>query len=62
MLLDWGADVTAKISDGRNPLDCAIDQDEPDCVQAILNHASWRDALRNAFVDPITGRDIVWLT
>ena len=55
VLLDWRADITAKLSDGRNPLDCAIDQDEQDCVQAILSHETWRDGLRNAYVDPITG-------
>nr|XP_039254134.1 transient receptor potential cation channel subfamily A member 1 homolog [Styela clava] len=55
VLLDWRADVGAKIADGRNPLDCAIDQDQDDCVQAILEHTSWRQAMRNSYVDPITG-------
>lgn len=56
ILLDHRADVTAKLSDGRNPLDCAIDQDEPECVQAILEHDSWKEALRNAYIDPVTGK------
>lgn len=36
-------------------MDCGIDQDHSDCVQAILSHDSWKNALRNAYIDPISG-------
>jgi len=55
ILLASKADVGFKLSDGRNPLDCAIDKNHTECVQAILNHHTWKTAMRNAYMDPLTG-------
>jgi len=55
LLLEWKADVSARIIDCRNPLDCAIDKDNRGCVQVILQHDTWKKAMRNAYLDKITG-------
>ncbi|XP_078482468.1 transient receptor potential cation channel subfamily A member 1 homolog [Ciona intestinalis] len=54
ILLDWRADVSYRLVDGRNPLDCAIDADKRECVQAIIQHSSWKNAMRNGYTDPLT--------
>ena len=56
LLLNWRADVTFRSSDGRNALDFAIDSNQKDCVVALLRHASWKDSLRNAVVNPVNGK------
>uniref|UniRef100_H2YPY9 Ion transport domain-containing protein n=1 Tax=Ciona savignyi TaxID=51511 RepID=H2YPY9_CIOSA len=54
ILLNWRADVSYRLVDGRNPLDCAVDADKRECVQAILQHSTWKNAMRNGYIDPLT--------
>ena len=56
LLLEWKADLGARTIDGRNPLDCAIDKEHRCCVQAILQHHNWKNAMRNAYMDKLSGK------
>nr|XP_018667617.1 transient receptor potential cation channel subfamily A member 1 homolog isoform X1 [Ciona intestinalis] len=47
LLLSWGADVSSRLLDGRNPLDVAIDNQCEDCARLLIEHASWEKSLSN---------------
>ncbi|KAH9498505.1 Transient receptor putative cation channel sub A member 1 [Bulinus truncatus] len=55
MLIEWGANVGMKDDEGRNCLDRAIENNQVNVAKVIINSTSWKDALRSATRDPITG-------
>jgi len=48
LLLRWKANVAAKLEDGRNALDVAIDGGHEDCAMVMIEDESWKRSLRNA--------------
>ncbi|RUS76171.1 hypothetical protein EGW08_016083 [Elysia chlorotica] len=56
LLLDWDADVTLRDDWGRNCLGRAIENNHANVAMVIVNSSVWKDALRNAHKDPVTGR------
>ncbi|XP_059143881.1 transient receptor potential cation channel subfamily A member 1 homolog isoform X2 [Physella acuta] len=55
LLIDWGADVSLKDDEGRNCLDRAIENNHILVAKVIINSSLWREALRNATKDRVTG-------
>ena len=58
ILLKWKADVTFRASDGRNALDFAIDFGQKDCVLALIKHDTWKQSIKNAVINPVTGMQV----
>ncbi|CAK8698608.1 transient receptor potential cation channel subfamily A member 1-like isoform X2 [Clavelina lepadiformis] len=56
LLLQWKADVTFRSADGRNALDYAIDCSQKECVLALIRHETWQQSLKNAVINPVSGR------
>ena len=55
VLLKNKADVTVRTSNGKNPLDFAIDYHHEDCANVLIEHESWRNSLSNAVIIDGTG-------
>ncbi|KAI8752888.1 transient receptor potential cation channel subfamily A member 1 [Biomphalaria glabrata] len=55
LLIERGANVALKDDEGKNCLDRAIENNQATVAKVIVNCAFWKDALRNATKDPITG-------
>lgn len=55
LLLEWDADVTLRDDNGRNCLGRAIENHHVNVAEVIINSSVWKDALRNAYVNPNTG-------
>ncbi|RUS77619.1 hypothetical protein EGW08_014619 [Elysia chlorotica] len=55
LLLEWDADVTLKDDGGRNCLGRAIENHHVNVAEVIIYSDVWKDALRNAYVNPNTG-------
>jgi len=48
LLLRWKANVAAKLKDGRNALDVAVDGGHEDCAMVMIEDESWKSSLRIA--------------
>ncbi|CAL1538524.1 unnamed protein product, partial [Lymnaea stagnalis] len=55
LLLEWGANVKLKDGQGRNCLDRAVENNQILAAKAVINSPVWKEALRNATMDPMTG-------
>ncbi|KAK3773373.1 hypothetical protein RRG08_023251 [Elysia crispata] len=55
LLLEWDADVTLRDDGGRNCLGRAIENHHVNVAEVIINSDVWKDALRNAYINPNTG-------
>ncbi|XP_071078636.1 transient receptor potential cation channel subfamily A member 1 homolog [Haliotis cracherodii] len=55
LLLEWDANVTLPDSEGLNSLSIAIENHNNDVAMVIINSEVWKDALRHASPDIVTG-------
>ena len=55
LLLEWKADVSFRSIDDRNALDYAIDFSQRSCVLTLIKHKTWKESLKNAYVDSASG-------
>ncbi|XP_076814332.1 transient receptor potential cation channel subfamily A member 1-like [Clavelina lepadiformis] len=56
LFLEYDADVTVRLSDGRNPLDVALDERNESCARTLIEHVSWKRSLSNALLCSGPGR------
>ncbi|XP_046346459.2 transient receptor potential cation channel subfamily A member 1 homolog isoform X2 [Haliotis rufescens] len=55
LLIEWDANATLPDSEGLNSLSIAIENHNNDVAMVIINSEVWKDALRHASLDIVTG-------